>query len=335
MAVDRLDHQILHALGVNGRIAFRQLATVLDAGEHTVARRYRALVERGVVRVVAMPSPRDDDNGQLLRLHVHPGSGTRLADALARRDDVAWIRTAGAGGEILCGVRAASAPERDHLLLEQLPRTGRVTAVTVYEVLHHFRTPGHADWEGFPHPLDDEQRDRIRADAPPELEPPGTAPPMTAEDTALLRALSQDARQSAARVAAATGQTEATVRRRLETLLSSAAIRLDRDLDPLQLGHPIGATLYLDVAPGHLHHAGAALARHGPTTFVAAVTGPANLYAGVVTRTIHDLYTYVHSTLADIEGVRHIETSLTGPYVKHARTVRTPDGVNKVLPHDN
>jgi DNA-binding Lrp family transcriptional regulator len=333
--MDRLDRQILHALGVNGRIAFRRLAAILDANEHTVSRRYRALVDRGVVRVVAMPSPRDDDNGQLLRLHVHPGSGTRLADALARRDDVSWIRTAGAGGEILCGVRAASTHQRDHLLLEQLPRTGRVTEVTAYEVLHHFRTPGHADWEGFPDQLNDEQRNRIRTDEPHENEPHEGAPQLTAGDHSLLKALSQDARQSSTRLAAATGQAESTVRRRLETLLASGAIRLDRDLDPLQLGHPIGATLYLDVSPGHLHDAGAALAQHKPTTFVAAVTGPTNLYAAVATTTINDLYTYVRSTLADVEGVLHIETSLTGPYLKHARTIRTSDGVNKVLPRNS
>lgn len=301
---------------------------------NTVARRYRALVERGVVRV-AMPAPRDDDNGQLLRLHVHPGSGPRLADALARRDDVAWIRTAGAGGEVLCGVRAASTPQRNHLLLEQLPQSGRVTAVTAYEVLHHFRTPCHAEWEGFPDQLNDEQRNRIRTDEPHEDDPCRSTPRLKGEDLALLTALSQDARKSSTNLTAATGQAESTVRRRLEPLLSSGAIRLDRDLDPLQLGYPIGATLYLDVSPGHLHKAGDEVARHEPTTFVAAVTGPTNLYAAVATRTIHDLYTYVRSTVADVTGVLRIEASLTSPYVKHARAIRTTDGINKVLPRNS
>ncbi|MFJ9130280.1 hypothetical protein ACIRJS_39980 [Streptomyces sp. NPDC102340] len=58
-------------------------------------------------------------------------------------------------------------------------------------------------------------------------------------------------------------------------------------------------------------------------------------HAQVATTTIRDLYIYVRSTLADVEGVLHIETSLTGPYLKHARTIRTSEGVNKVLPRNN
>ncbi|MBB4920327.1 Lrp/AsnC family transcriptional regulator [Streptosporangium saharense] len=317
--MDRLDHQILHALGINGRVSFRRLAVALGATEHTVARRYRALAERGVVRVVAMPTPHEGDMGQMLRLHVHPGSAARLADALVRRDDVSWVRTAGAGSEIMCGVRAASAEQRDHLILDQLPRTGRVTRVVAYELLHHHRTPGHADWEGFPDPLTERQRELVGP-----LPMPESAPRLAAQDWVLLDALRHDARRSAADLAAETNQPESTVRRRLDILLRSGAIYLDRDLDPVPLGFPVGATLHIDVEPRHLRAAGAALARHAPTTFVAAVTGPVNLFAAVVTATIRDLYEYVSTTLADLDGVTHIETSLTGTYLKHARVIRRP-----------
>jgi hypothetical protein len=54
------------------------------------------------------------------------------------------------GTEVVCGVRAESVHQRDHLILEQLPNTGRITGVTALEVLHHYSQSGHADWEGFP-----------------------------------------------------------------------------------------------------------------------------------------------------------------------------------------
>ncbi|MFC3980047.1 Lrp/AsnC family transcriptional regulator [Streptosporangium jomthongense] len=317
--MDRLDHQILHALGINGRVSFRRLAVALGATEHTVARRYRALVERGVVRVVAAPTPREEDMGQMLRLHVHPGSAARLADALVRRDDVSWVRTAGVGSEIMCGVRAASAEQRDHLILDQLPRTGRVTRVTAYELLHHYRTPGHADWEGFPDPLTERQRELVGPVPVPE-----NVPGLTAQDRVLLDALRHDARRPAAALAAETHQPESTVRRRLDVLLRSGAIHIDRDLDPAPLGCPVSATLHIDVDPRHLRTVGAALARHAPTTFVAAVTGPVNLFAAVVTATVRDLYEYVSTTLAGIDGVTHIETGITGPYLKHTHLTRRP-----------
>ncbi len=81
------------------------------------------------------------------------------------------------------------------------------------------------------------------------------------------------------------------------------------------------ATLYIDVAPKHLHAAGDLLTRHAQTTFVAAVTGPTNLYAAVAVRTVRELYDYVTTTLAEIDGIVRIETSRTSAYLKHTRTV--------------
>ena len=328
--LDRVDRQLLHALGVNGRVSFRHLASALDTTEHTVARRYRRLVEQGVVRVVAVEPPQQNDHGQLLRLAVHPGSGSRLANALARRDDVSWIRTAGSGAELLCGVRAGSPDSGEHLILDQLPKTGRVIRVTSYAVLHHFHNPGHADWEGFPDPLTEQQRNHIGSTEPRTEEPSS----LTSDDAVILAALGPDARQTSARIAQTTGQPESTIRRRIEQLLTSGAIRLDRDLAPAALGYTVTATLYIDVAPARLHEAGNLLTQHAETTFVAAVTGPTNLYAAVAVRTLHELYDYVTTTLAEIDGILRVETSRTSSYLKHTRTVSATRPVDN-LPAGN
>lgn len=293
------------------------MAAVLDSTEQTVARRYRRLIEAGVMRIVALAAPDPSDMGQLLRLHVAPGSAVRLAEALARRDDVSWVRLAGAGTEVVCGVRAESSNQRDDLILEQLPNTGRIRQVTAHEILHHFRRPGHADWEGFPHQLTDEQRAHL---APPAQSYSPTA--LTDQDRQILHALADNGRRSAVEIAALTGQPESTVRRQLVTLLESGAIYLDIDINPGALGHAVVATLYVDVDPTHLHAAGCEMTSHSPTMFVAAVTGPANLVAAVACHNVRDLYTYVTATLAGIHGVLHIESSISSPYLKHARTTR-------------
>lgn len=315
--MDQLDYQIVHALGANGRASFRDIATALDSTEQTVGRRYRRLIETGVVRIVALGAPDPADMGQFLRLHVAPGSAMRLAEALARRDDVSWVRLAGAGTEVVCGVRAESSSQRDHLILEQLPNTGRIRQVTAHEILHHFRRPGYADWEGFPYPLTDEQREHL---ALPALPDPPTG--VTDQDRQILHALADNGRRSAAEIATLTRQPESTIRRQLATLLESGAIYLDIDIDPCAFGHAVAATLYIDVDPAHLHAAGCEMTRHGSTTFVAAVTGPANLVAAVTCDNVRDLYTYVTATLTGIHGMLHIETSITSQYLKHARTAR-------------
>src|ERR1700678_1874500 len=146
--LDGVDRQLLHALGVNARASFRLIAEALGVSEQTAARRYRRLRDAGVVRVLMLPAPDPADRGQLVRLEVQPQAVRAVADALARRADVSWLRLMNAGAEILFGVRARTSAERDALLLDQLPRTGRVLRTTVYSVLHHFRTAGEADWTG-------------------------------------------------------------------------------------------------------------------------------------------------------------------------------------------
>ena len=166
LPLDAVDRRLLHALGVDGRASFRLIASVIGVSEQTAARRYRRLRDAGVVRVLMLPAPDPADRGQLVRLEVQPQAVRAVADALARRPDVSWLRLINAGAELLFGVRARTPAERDSLLLDQLPRTGRVLRTTVYSVLDHFRTPGEADWAGFPDQLDAEQRSQLRVDVP-------------------------------------------------------------------------------------------------------------------------------------------------------------------------
>jgi DNA-binding Lrp family transcriptional regulator len=316
--MDTLDRNIVHALGINGRASFRLLGTVLGVSEQTVARRYARLTAARVVRVVTLPRPAADDLGQQIRLHVQPGSATRLADALAARDEVSWVRIAAAGAEVICGVRARSRMVRDQLLLEQIPQTGRVTSLIVHDLLHVFRTGGSADWDGFPDGLDDDQRAALRA---PVSDRPH---PMDATDHQIAAALAEDGRRSAARIAALISEPEPTVRRRLDVLLGSGAVRIDIDHDHGALGFPVAANLYLDVEPRHLHLAGATLANHDATVFVAATTGPWNVCAAVVSRDIRGLYDYIADTLAGVPGIRRVESSMTVTQVKLARVRSRP-----------
>jgi hypothetical protein len=97
----------MHALGVNARASFRVIASVLGISEQTAARRYRRLRETGVLRVLLLPAPDPADRGQLVRLEVQPQSVRTIADVLACRPDVSYLRLMNAGAEILFGVRCS------------------------------------------------------------------------------------------------------------------------------------------------------------------------------------------------------------------------------------
>jgi DNA-binding Lrp family transcriptional regulator len=314
--LDAVDRRLLHALGINGRASFRLIASAIGASEQTVARRYRRLRESGVVRVLMLPTPDPADCGQLVRLEVQPQAVRAVADALARRADVSWLRLMNAGAEILFGVRARTSAERDALLLDQLPRTGRVLRTTVYSVLHHFRTEGEADWTGFPDPLDREQRRQLSIDVPdrPRMR-------VNAADQAIVDALAVDGRATYARLAQVSGMSESAVARRLEQLMSSGALYSDVDIAPEQLGYPAGATLYLEVTPSRVPAVGALVAAHPQTAFVAAVGGSANMIAAIRCRDMAEIYNYVTATLGRVNGVEHVEVSTVSRTVKHARSM--------------
>jgi DNA-binding Lrp family transcriptional regulator len=314
--LDSVDHQLLHAVGVNARASFRLIAGVLGVSEQTAARRYRRLRDAGVVRVLMLPSPDPADRGQLVRLEVQPQAVRAVAAVLARRPDVSWLRLMNAGAEILFGVRARTRSERDALLLDQLPRTGRVLRTTVYPVLHHFRTPGEADWAGFPDRLDDDQRRQLHQTVPdrPPMRPAPTDQPIVDE-------LGVDGRATCARLAQVSGASESSVARRLELLVGSGALYGDVDINPDSLGYPVSATLYLDVIPSRVPEVGALLAAHEQTAFVAAVGGPANVVAAIRCRDVAEVYEYVTAALGRVGGVDRIEVSTVSRTIKHARTI--------------
>ena len=107
--LDHLDHQVVRALQLDPRASFSLMAEVLGVSEQTVARRYRRLRGDGYLRVMGLVSPRGVGVTEwLLRVGCRPGGARRLADALARREDVSWVSLSSGGSEIVCVVRSLS-----------------------------------------------------------------------------------------------------------------------------------------------------------------------------------------------------------------------------------
>jgi DNA-binding Lrp family transcriptional regulator len=263
-----------------------------------------------------LPAPDPADRGQLVRLEVQPQAVRAVADALSRRADVSWLRLMNAGAEILFGVRARTSADRDALLLDQLPRTGRVVRTTVYSVLHHFRTEGEADWCGFPDQLNQQQRRKLHVEVP---ERPSMR--VSAADQAIVDVLAVDGRATYARLAQASGMSESAAARRLELLTNTGALYGDVDIAPEQLGYPSGATLYLEVTPSRVQAVGKLVAAHPQTAFVAAVGGPVNMIASIRCRDVAEIYEYVTVTLGRVSGIEHVEVSTVSRLIKHARLV--------------
>ncbi|MEU7022418.1 AsnC family transcriptional regulator [Streptomyces sp. NPDC046203] len=307
---DALDERFLHLLQLDARAPFARIAEQLGVSETTIARRYQRLRGLGL-RVSGQPvHSRVGLTRWILRLHTVPHAAATIAEALARRSDSSWITIASGGTEICCSINTRSRRERDVLLLEKLPRTPQVTAISAHCLLHMF-TGASDTWHG-----------TRFGTSPPAGDPDTPAPPVAldATDHVLLGRLAVDGRTPLAELATATGRSLSTVQRRLDRLRDTGAIGFAVDFDHELLGYRLAARLWLRVSPAHLQTVGKALATHPEIPFAAAATGPSNIVASGVFRDPHDLYRYTNEKL----GPLPIDAFESAPILREVKRVTTP-----------
>ncbi len=321
-AIERIDRQILHCLHIDGRAPFSRIAKVVGISEQTVARRYRRLRADGVVRVVGLVDPvRLGQTDWLIRVQCRPNASSRLAAALAQRDDVGWVRMTAGGSEVTGVVRAHTTEERDELLLSRLPNTSQVLGLSVHAILHRYLGSYAEDWPGYGDPLTAEQAAALQV----PIDPTGEPVLLAADDQPMLDVLARDGRASYATLAAATGWSDARAARRLAALRASGTLYLDVDLAAPLLGFHSSAYLWLVVEPAQLATAGQAIAEHAEVPFAAAVSGPSNLVVSVISPNIEGLYDYVTTRIAAVAGVRQLEVSPVLRSIKQAGSLMAGD----------
>ncbi|MFB9430599.1 Lrp/AsnC family transcriptional regulator [Streptoalloteichus tenebrarius] len=304
VTLDDLDRRLIHALAIDGRAPFRRVAEVLGVSENTVARRYRRMRAAGVLHVVgAVDASLLGYDSWTVRVRCSPEAAGAIAAALARRPDTFWVQLLSGGTEISCYLQSATPGDRDALLLDRLPRTNRVHSVTAQSILDGFLLP--TGWAGLA-ALDDDQVARLRPSPAPTEATPVT---LTEDDLAMLALLARDGRASHAELAAGSGRSESTVRRRLNLLRQAGVLSYDLNIAPATLGYRTEARLWLSVRPSALDQVAHALAGHPEVAFVAATTGPTNLVAFVVCRDGRDLYRYLSERVGALDAVTTLESA--------------------------
>ncbi|MCB5911562.1 Lrp/AsnC family transcriptional regulator [Streptomyces pinistramenti] len=326
---DAFDRQLIHALQLDGRAPFSRIATALGVSDQTVARRYTRHRTAGTLKVLGLTDPATLGEVEwLVRVQCAPDAAVPVAEALARRSDTTWVSLTSGGTEIAAVCRASNSEHSDALLLEKLPRTPSVVGVTAHCLLHEFYG-GAQSLVNKAGVLTDEQIARLGGTRPPagpapvpgpdETPQPDTGPApvaLGADDRRMLDVLARDGRTPPAELAAATGWSPTTVRRRLAELQANGVLYFDVDYDIRRFGYGVTVALWMSVAPAELAAAGAALATHPEVAFACATTGPNNLFASVVCRDVRALYTYLTSRIAALPGVRTMESA---PRIRHVK----------------
>jgi DNA-binding Lrp family transcriptional regulator len=314
--LDDVDRGLVHALQIDGRAPLRAIAGVIGVSENTIARRYQRLRSAGVVRVAGVVNgARLGYTPWTIRLQCTPDAAGAVAAALAERSDTSWVYLLSGGTEISCNTQARNPCERDGLLLAQLPRTRRVTALSAHAMLRAFALP--SEWAGLQW-LNLDQAARLR---PPPPESDGPPIELDKGDQTLLDALSRDGRMGYAELAAITGWSDSTVKRRMDHLRRNGILTYMVDIPSSALGLHAEARLWMSVRPSALVSVAETLAGHPEVSFVAVTTGCTNLTAAVNCRDNADLYRYLTERVSALDAVRSVETAPVIRTVKRAGAV--------------
>ncbi|AEM77735.1 Lrp/AsnC family transcriptional regulator [Thermoanaerobacter wiegelii] len=93
MKLDELDFEIMRILQTDGRKSFREIAHILGKPESTIRLRYNQLVANNILRVVAIPDPKQVgfEVMAILCLKVDVVYLQEVAETLAKVEEVRFI----------------------------------------------------------------------------------------------------------------------------------------------------------------------------------------------------------------------------------------------------
>lgn len=143
-------------------------------------------------------------------------------------------------------------------------------------------------------------------------------------DLQLIRLLQEDARAQYAKLARATGASEATVKRRVEALIGREIITPITWPNMRALGYHIFAIVGIKIDGYHLDEVAQAISDLPESTLVVTAMGRFDLIAFVVVRDLDSLTALVNDTISAIPGVRETETLVTPKTYKSLLDWRIP-----------
>jgi Lrp/AsnC family transcriptional regulator for asnA, asnC and gidA len=143
-------------------------------------------------------------------------------------------------------------------------------------------------------------------------------PPIDAMDRGILACLREDGRMANSEIARRLDVGEATVRRRLQRMVGSHALRVVPVVDPDAVGLHLSVLIGLKVVLSNIEEVARSVARLPEVRYAALATGPYDLLIEAFVGSREHLAEFLFGPLADVDGVVSSETSTILKVVKFA-----------------
>ena len=116
--MDELDRKIIQILQSNGRASNARIARDVGVSEGTVRRRLKTLVQKGSIKIVALPDPEalGFDTEALMGIQVDPDKIDEVAILLVELKESSWVSVTTGSCDIFCWVTLPSSEELGNFL---------------------------------------------------------------------------------------------------------------------------------------------------------------------------------------------------------------------------
>jgi len=268
---------------VDGRASWRRIAEVLEVSVSTVTRRGMALLNSGAVRVVALPPT---TTTAILEITTTPQRVDAVARELAARADTIFVYVLGAPARIVVEAHQPSDGALARAVLDEIPAVEGVTGVSASPILDYYRTL--SSW--MPGQLSPTETAALN-DAFGR-QPPVAMPKLADADQRIQDILEADGRAAVTDIAAAVGQSEASIRRRLAGLIGTR-IDVRAVVSPTLLGLDVSAFLWVQTTPAAVPKIAEDLAASPFVRYAAMTMGEHQLVVDVAVATLEDFRRFV------------------------------------------
>ncbi|RAG83099.1 Lrp/AsnC family transcriptional regulator [Streptacidiphilus pinicola] len=286
---------MVHALQVQPRATWAELAAVLGCTATTASRRWEQLQESGTAWVNAVPGPQAAAFVAFVALRCAPGRRQEVAAALVGDPAAVTVEITAGSHDLLVEVITPGPGDFTRYLLDRVERLPGVVgsdvtvATTVVTEASRWRLDA----------LDPGQSQALAHEtAVPRSAAAGAAaaaarPParhLTELDRRLLSELSRDGRMPWQQLAEHTGTSAATARRRCERLLAAGEATLRCDVAAPLIDRQVTVSLWTRVPATDLGGVARALATVPSVRFIATTAGTHNLLVTLWLRSVDEVH---------------------------------------------
>lgn len=300
-----LDRKLIAELQTDGRTAYSALAGTLGASEATVQRRTMQLIDQGYFKIIATVDPLRTGQGHavIVALGCDPSAIHEVADAVAAIPQMRFVAIVTGTHDIVCELVTFDRQSTTEVLIGALGVIPGIRAVNTSWVLENYKTKFR--WDAFPAGANG----AASAGVGGSCSNGNNGFALDNLDEQIVRLLKENGRASYAQLAARTGATISTVRRRTLRLLRSGYLTVVALGNPFRLGFEEVVLLWLKVEMARTAEVMRALEREPAVRYLSRVAGQADILAEAFFPHRAALLAFLDGSLDSIEGIR--ETALS------------------------